>query len=198
MENHLTKPESRCVRHMAVGILKSGSVLVNRIASNIHYTISLSQTTKRFHNHYTKVDLQGTEMAVNQISKKVPLFMHLDAVKMGKNKKRKVSFKCGATKIKYKAGKQEHELWLVITKRENGGYCWLLTRSPKENIIDVIEEAFTAYGFRWKIEEYHRHIKPCYSLEDIQIKTFEGLQTMLAILTIAMGIIYSSLSSMHI
>ena len=52
-----------------------------------------------------------------------------------------------------------------VTKRENGGYCWLLTRSPKENIIDVIKEAFTAYGFRWKIEEYHRHIKSCYNLE---------------------------------
>ena len=33
----------------------------------------------------------------------------------------------------------------VLTKRENGGYCRLLTRFPKENIIDVIKEAFTAY-----------------------------------------------------
>ena len=73
-----------------------------------------------------------------------------------------------------------------------------MTRSPKENIVDVIKEAFTAYGFRWKIEEYHRHIKSCYNLEDIQVKTFEGLQSMLAILTIAMSIIYSSLSSLHI
>ena len=339
LSTHLTKPELRCVREMTVGILKSGSVLVNKIAGSIHDTISLGQTTKRFRNHYnkegffmklfrghihtmksrvchgdyilfdgsdiqkryakmmegldyvkdgdksscgqgfwlldvlhfsreqemsplfnklysfdhgaksenleileaiqevdaiidkdvtkifdrgmdrpicrdfiigqeghlilrlkktTKLIYKGEEIAVNQISKKVPLFMHLDAVKMGKNKKRKVSYMCGAVKVKYKIGKQEHELWLVITKRENGGYCWLLTRSPKENIIDVIKEAFTAYGFRWKIEEYHRHIKQCYRLEDIQIKTFEGLQTMLAILTIAMGIIYSSLSSMHI
>lgn len=339
LENYITKPESRCVREMAVGILKSGSVLVNKIAGSIHDTISLSQTTKRFRNHYnkdgfflklfrghmhvaknrvchgdyilfdgsdiqkryakmmegldyvkdgdkasyglgywlldvvhfnraremnplynklysfdhgaksenleileaikevdaiiekdvtrifdrgmdrpicrdfiigqnthfilrlkktTKLIYKGKEMAVNQISRKIPLFMELDAVKMGKNKKRKVSFKCGAIKVKYKEGKQEHELWLVVTKRENGGYCWLLTRSPKENITDVIAEAFNAYGFRWKIEEYHRHIKQCYRLEDIQIKTFEGLQTMLAILTIAMGIIYTSLSSMHV
>lgn len=339
LEKHLTKPESRCVRDMAVGILKSGSVLVNRIASSIHDSISLSQTTKRFRSHYNKVeyfkklfrghmhvaknrvchgdyilfdgsDIQkryakmmegldyvkdgdkasyglgywlldvvhinrgqemnplynklysfdhgaksenleileaikevdaiidkdvtkifdrgmdrpicrdfiigqgdnfilrlkkttkliykGKEIAVNQISKKIPLFMELDAIKIRKNKKRKVSFACGAVKVKYKAGKQEHDLWLVITKRENGGCCWLLTRSPKVHIIDVIQEAFTAYGFRWKIEEYHRHIKQCYRLEDIQIKTFEGLQSMLAILTIAMSIIYSSLSSMHI
>lgn len=339
LENYITKPEARCVREMTVGILKTGSVLVNQIASSIHDTISLSQTTKRLRNHYnkqgffmklfrghmnigknrvchgdyiffdgsdiqkryakmmegldyvkdgdkasyglgywlldvvhfnrgqemnplfnklysfdhgaksenleileaiqevdsiidkditkifdrgmdrpicrdfiigqgghfilrlkktTKLIYKGTEMAVNQISKKIPLFMELDAIKIQKNKKRKVSFTCGAVKVKYKVGKQEHELWLVVTKRENGGYCWLLTHSPKENITDVIKEAFTAYGFRWKIEEYHRHIKQCYQLENIQIKTFEGLQTMLAILTIAMGIIYSSLSSMHI
>jgi hypothetical protein len=339
LENHLTKPELRCVREMTIGILKSGTVLVNKIASNICDTISLSQTTKRFRNHYnkkgffkklfrghmnsikgrvqhgdyilfdgsdiqkrhakmmegldyvkdgdqaslglgywlmdvvhfgkdhemtplfnklysfdhgaksenkeimeaieevdaiidkdvtkifdrgmdrpicrdfiitgdgnfilrlkktTKLIYNGKETAVNKISGKIPLFMKLTATKMGKNKKHKVSFMCGAVKVKYKIKGKEHELWLVVTKRENGGYCWLLTHSPKENIIDVIKEAFTAYGFRWKIEEYHRHIKSCYNLEDIQVKTFDGLQSMLAILTIAMGIIYSSLSSLHI
>ena len=339
LEKHLTKPESRCVREMTIGILKSGTVLVNKIATNIGDTISLSQTTKRFRNHYNKIgffkklfrghmnsikgrvqhgdyilfdgsDIQkryakmmegldyvkdgdqnsiglgywlmdvvhfskdhemtplfnklysfdhgaksenkeimeaieevdsvidkdvtrifdrgmdrpicrdfiiarksnfilrlkkttkliykGEEMAVNKISRKIPLFMELVATKRGKNKKYKVSFNCGAVKVKYKIKGKEYELWLVVTKRKNGGYCWLLTQSAKENIVDVIKEAFTAYGFRWKIEEYHRHIKECYNLEDIQVKTFEGLQSMLAILTIAMSIIYSSLSSLHI
>ncbi len=141
---------------------------------------------------------KGKELAVNKISRKIPLFMDLSTTKVQKNKRRKVFFKCGAVKVKYKIGKTEHELWLVVTKRDNGGYCWLLARSPKENIVEVIEEAFKAYGFRWKIEEYHRHIKQCYNLEDIQIKTFEGLQGMLAILTIAMGIIYSLLYSLHL
>src|SRR5680860_827729 len=54
LEKHLTKPESRCVREMTTGILKSGTVLVNKIATNICDTISLSQTTKRFRNHYNK------------------------------------------------------------------------------------------------------------------------------------------------
>ncbi len=39
---------------MTVGILKSGTVLVNKIASGIHDTVSLGQTTKRFLNHYNK------------------------------------------------------------------------------------------------------------------------------------------------
>ena len=152
---------------MGTGILKTGTVLVNKIATGICDTISLSQTTKRFRNHYNK---EGFFLK---------LFRgHINSVK---------------NKIKGKL----HDLWLVITKRTNGGYCRLLTRSPKESIVAVVKEAFTAYGFRWKIEEYHRHIKECYNLEDIQIKTFEGLQSMLAILIIAMSIIYSSLSSLH-
>ena len=339
LSDHLTKPEARCVREMTTGILKGGTVLVNKIATNICDTISLSQTTKRFRNHYNKEDFfrrlsrghlhsikgkinhgdyilidgsdiqkkyarfmegldfvkdgdkgtiglgywlmnamhfgrdgemsplynklysydhgaksenkevievvneiqsvidksvtyiydrgmdrpicrdfivgqdtnfilrlkkttkllyKGEELAVNQISKKLPLFMNLSAVKIKKSKKYRLNYTCGAVKVKYKVGKQLVDLWLVVTKRDNGGYCWLLTHSPKENITEVIQEAFKAYGFRWKIEEYHRHIKSSYNLEDIQIKTFEGLQSMLAILTIAMSLIYCSLSSIHL
>lgn len=338
LEKYLTKPESRCIREMTTGILKSGTVLVNKIATGICDNISLSQTTKRFRNHYnkmgffrklfqahmnciktqihhgdyilfdgsdvqkkyakmmegldfvkdgdkgpvglgywllnavhfsktqemtplynklysfdcgaksenlevidainevnaiidknvtkifdrgmdrpicrdfiiadegnfnlrlkktTKLIYKGDEMAVNKISRKVPLFMSLTATRIQKSKRIQLSYKCGAIKVQYKIKNKVYDLWLVVTKRENGGYCWLLTRSPKEDIVEVISEAFKAYGFRWKIEEYHRHIKGCYRLEDIQIKTFDGLQSMLAILTIAMSIIYASLSSLH-
>jgi len=57
LENHLSKPESRCVREMTTGILKSGTVLVNKIAIGICDNISLSQTTKRFRNHYNKENI---------------------------------------------------------------------------------------------------------------------------------------------
>jgi hypothetical protein len=148
-------------------------------------------------NAKTKLIYKGEELPVNTISKKIPLFMELSATKIQKSKKKLLKYESGAIRVKYKVKGQLYDLWLVVTKRKNGGYCWLLTRSPKESIIDVISEAFKAYGFRWKIEEYHRHIKSCYKLEDIQIKTFEGLQSMLAILTIAMSLIYRSISSLH-
>lgn len=48
LEGPLTKPEARCIREMTTGILKTGTVLVNKIATGICDTISLSQTTKRF------------------------------------------------------------------------------------------------------------------------------------------------------
>ncbi len=39
LEKYLTKPSTRCVLDMAVGILKPGTVLVNQIASSIHDSI---------------------------------------------------------------------------------------------------------------------------------------------------------------
>ncbi len=47
LSDHTTKPECRCIREMVTGILKTGTVLVNKIASGINDDISLSQTTKR-------------------------------------------------------------------------------------------------------------------------------------------------------
>ena len=336
---HLYKPELRCVREMVTGILKNGTVLVNKIASGINDDISLSKTTKRFRNHYNKKDFylklfkghiksvqgkinhsdyilvdgsdiqkkyakmmegldwvrdgdkntvglgywliniihfdkhgditplfnklysfdagaksqnleiieavkltkenickrvkfvydrgmdnpilrkfiiknceddfalrlkkntkliyKGDELAVNEISKKVSLSLNLSIVKIKKNKKAQRNYDCGAVKVQYRIDNKLYDLWLVVTKKKGGGYCWILTRTSQGNVIDVIKETFTAYGFRWKIEEYHRHIKMCYGLEDIQVKTFEGLQSMLAILTVAMSIIYREIASIH-
>lgn len=160
------------------------------ITANDDFTLRLKKTTKLFH--------KGQELPVKDIAKKLPLFMDLSALKVNKSKRYKKYYSCGAVKVQYQIGKQVFDLWLVVTQNKGGGYCYLLTRTPQENIVEVIKETFVAYGYRWKIEEYHRHIKECYKLEDIQVKTFEGLQSMLAILTIAMSIIYRELASIHI
>lgn len=156
-----------------------------------NFILRLKGTTKLFYKR--------KELNVKTISRKVVLFMEQKAVKAGRNgKPYMIKYDCGAVKVRYETGKECHELWLVVLKRKDGGYGWLLTRSPYTNIVQVIEEAFTAYGLRWKIEEYHRHIKSQYKLEQVQIKTFEGLQSMLALLTVAMGIVYAEASSLHI
>lgn len=160
------------------------------ISGKDDFILRLKKTTKLFY--------KGQEMSINDIAKKLPLFMELSAVKVNKSKRRKKYYSCGAVKVQYQIGKQIFDLWLVATQNKGGGYCYLLTRTPQENIVEIIKETFVAYGYRWKIEEYHRHIKECYGLEDIQVKTFEGLQSMLAILTIAMSIIYRELASIHI
>ena len=154
------------------------------------FILRLRKTTKLFY--------KGQGMSVKDIVKKLPLFMELSAVKVNKSKRSKKYYNCGAVKVQYHIGNQVFDLWLVVTQNRGGGYSYLLTKTPHENIAEVIKETFVAYGYRWKIEEYHRHIKDCYKLEDIQVKTFEGLQSMLAILTIAMSIIYRELASIHI
>ena len=84
-----------------------------------------------------------------------------------------------------------HSLWLTISRDlKHGGLCYLLVKSELSTAIEVAKWAFNGYGLRWKIEEYHRHVKQEYKLEDVQLKTFDGLQSMLAILTVAMYVIY--------
>jgi len=104
-----------------------------------------------------------------------------------------------ATKVHYNCKGKLMPLWLVISRDQNhGGLCYLLVKSPLNYALEIARWAFKGYGLRWKIEEYHRHIKQEYKLEDIQIKTFIGLQSMLTLFTVAMYIIYKKIKSIHI
>lgn len=335
---HLSKPESRCVREMVYGILKSGKMLINQIAGESGDTIHLRKTCERFRRHYNKKDLwqkifrghiqsvkgkihhggyiivdgsdiqkkhaklmegldfvkdgdtdkiglgyhlmnvihlskhgdicplynklysfdagslsqnmeimeavnevkkldkqlcyvydrgmdsqilkdfmikqgddfvlrlkknsslefKGKKMQVREIRKQVKFLQQMTSYTVKKNHTSARQYDCGAVKVQYRDNRDNvTDLWLVVTKNKNGGYCYLLTNTKYKVIKEVIVQSFTAYGHRWRIEEYHRHIKNCYELEDIQVKTFEGLESMLAILTVAMAILYSQIESLH-
>jgi hypothetical protein len=58
------------------------------------------------------------------------------------------------------------------------------------NKIDILNQVFKSYGFRWHIDEYHRLVKQEYGLEKIQMRIFAGLQSILAILTVAINKLY--------
>jgi len=93
----------------------------------------------------------------------------------------------------------QHPVWLVISRNtSHGGLCYLLVKSNLTTPIEVANWAFKGYGLRWKIEEYHRHVKQEYKLEDMQMKTFMGVQSILAVLTVAMCMIYKNMKSLHI
>ncbi len=140
----------------------------------------------------------GQKLNVKQIKNNVKFNVKLSAVKVKKNKRETRQYIAGAAKVGYVVKNKEFELWLVVIKNLNGGFSYFLTRSAKETREDVIKECFEGYGLRWKVEEYHRHIKQQYNLEEIQVQKFEGLQSMLSILTIAMHLIYRELSSLHV
>lgn len=52
----LTKPETRCLKDMVIGVLKSKTVFVNQIAASLREPLKLKDVTKRLANQYLKDD----------------------------------------------------------------------------------------------------------------------------------------------
>jgi len=153
--------------------------------------IRLKKNTKLFH--------KKEEFQVSQLIKKINFSITQTVVKIKKDKPVLEHYDLGAIPISYTLKGITYPLWLVVSRnKRHGGLCYLLVKSELSTVIEVAKWAFKGYGLRWKIEEYHRHIKQEYRLEDIQIKTFDGLQSMLAVLTVAMYMIYKKMQSLHI
>jgi len=147
----------------------------------------------------TKLIYKNQELKVSQIAQRMKYVITQNVTKIKKNKPIVQSYELGAVRVSYYANKKHHSLWLIVSRNtRHGGLCYLMVKSNLSRAIEVANWAFKGYGLRWKIEEYHRHIKQEYKLEDIQIKTFTGLQSMLAILTISMYIIYNRIKAIHI
>src|SRR5690625_7944640 len=53
---NLTLPETRCLKDMTIGILKSKTVFVNQIAASLRESIPLRKTAKRLSTQYLKDD----------------------------------------------------------------------------------------------------------------------------------------------
>jgi len=147
----------------------------------------------------TKVDHDGEKVEVRELGKKMDFPISQKVIKIKKDRPVAEVYDIGAVPIEYRIGRTVHRLWLVVSRnRKHGGHCYLLVKSDLSTAMEVAKWAFKGYGLRWKIEEYHRHVKQEYGLEDIQIRTFTGLQSMLAVLTAAMYMIYRKIRSMHI
>jgi hypothetical protein len=152
--------------------------------------IRLKKNTKLFH--------KAQEYQVSQLVKKIDFSITQTVTKIKKDKPVLEHYELGAIPISYSIKGVAHPLWLVVSRnKKHGGLCYLLVKSELPTAMEVAKWAFKGYGLRWKIEEYHRHIKQEYKLEDIQMKTFDGLQSILATLTIAMFMIYKKIQSLH-
>lgn len=145
---------------------------------------------------------QGRSLSVKNIGRKTTLKYNFTIQKKGRKRIVTVRYSGGAKRVKYinqDTKKTFHKnLWLVVLKGEGRGYSWYIVSSNKQSQYEVVSEVLSGYGYRWKIEEYHRHIKTQFNLEDIQLQKFEALQSMISLLTIAMGLIYSQLKSLHL
>ena len=146
----------------------------------------------------TGVHHGGQRARARELAKKMDLSIVQKTIKIKKDRPVSELYDIGAVPVEHRVGHSAHRLWLVVSRsRKHGGYCYLLVKSHLSTAVEVAKWAFAGYGLRWKIEEYHRHIKQEYGLEDIQMKTFDGLQSMLATLTVAMYMIYKKIRSMH-
>lgn len=146
----------------------------------------------------TKLFCKQDACQVNRLVKKIDFSITQTVTKIKKGKPVLEHYELGAIPVGYTIKGTMHPLWLVVSRnKKHGGLCYLLVKSKLSTAIQVAKWAFKGYGLRWKIEEYHRHIKQEYKLEDIQMKTFDGLQSMLAILTVAMFMIYRKIQSLH-
>jgi len=136
--------------------------------------------------------LNGEEMPLKQISKKVKLRWEYKVTRIHKNKRRELYFKAGAVKVK-RPGRSK-ELWLVVVKYQQGGYSWyLLSKADCKNEHDAARTVLEGYPLRWKIEEIHRQIKQDYDLESIRLQRYEALKTMNALLWMAASFLYTRL-----
>ena len=147
----------------------------------------------------TKLFYRQEEHQVKQLASKVDFTVTQKVVKIKKDKPVVKTYELGAIPITYNIKGKSCSLWLVVSRNKiHGGLTYLLVKTKLSSAIEIAKWAFKGYGLRWKIEEYHRHVKQAYRLEDIQIKTYDGLQSMLAVLTVAMHIIYKKIQSIHL
>ena len=149
------------------GILKD--FLINNVEQ---FIIRLKRPTKIFY--------KNKEIRVDKLANKVKFSQKSKVVKVKKNKQVIRTYDLAIVEVEHHVGKQKHSLYVMITRNERGGLAYFLVKSIKENKLDVLNQAFKGYGLRWSIEEYHRHVKQEYGLEKIQMRTFAGLQSVLA------------------
>ena len=76
-------------------------------------------------------------------------------------------------------------LWLVVSKRRrNGGLSWYLTNGDGTR-VHIMKTVMEAYGYRWRVEEYHRQIKQDYCLEKISLRKYDAIKSMGALVALA-------------
>lgn len=162
------------------------------------FTLECEQCIVRLKQN-TKLRYKGESLKMNQIAQKVKFSYTQTIVKIKKNKKSLHSYDIGIVPVERTTAKgKRQDLWLVVSRNHHGGLCYLLVKTTKKDLKEIALWAFSGYGKRWQIEEYHRHVKQEYKLEKIQIKTFTGLQSVLAILMCTTYILYRKIQSIHI
>ena len=138
----------------------------------------------------------GEKKPLKDISRTVKLTTSYTVTKNKKNKKVKETYNCGAARVRL--NRYGKDLWLVVLKESNKGYCWLLCHLNCNTKKEAIHATFVGYGHRWKIEEVHRQIKVDYELEGLCLQRYDALKTMNSLLWAAVSFLYTRLDNLSI
>ena len=121
--------------------------------------------------------------------RRIPLFKEIIVDKITrKNRIKKEHYLAGIKEVSLPYSKYRKEkLWLLVMKKKrvkekDNGFSYFLGRVPEEMPPEeAFNEMLSAYGARWKIEEFHRQIKQDFSVENVQMKRYEALRNMMTI-----------------
>ncbi|MFA5245819.1 MAG: transposase [Pedobacter sp.] len=100
------------------------------------------------------------------------------------------------------------KVWLIVARylkkpkgmskrekesEEKGGYFYLYVniRHLNNDRKAIILKSIKGYKLRWKIEEFHRHVKKDFGWEDMQLMEYDRLKNMNILLLAALTLIYS-------
>lgn len=151
-----------------------------------------------------KLYLDGNEMKFIEVAKCAKLDMTFRT--SSKNEIRagaiRVEIKVNPHKLKIP---QTVSLWLIVCRYvnkpknlkddfvEEGGFFYLYAniRHLNDNKKALVEKCISGYKLRWKIEEFHRHVKQDFGWEKMQLMTYVRLKNLNAILLAALSLIYS-------
>ena len=87
----------------------------------------------------------------------------------------------------------------MVSAREHGnGWCWFLCFIPAESETEAIRIAMQGYGYRWKIEELHRHIKVDHHPEEICLRRYTALKNFDVLFWTEMNLLYQHLEGLSI
>ncbi len=156
------------------------------------------------------LEYKGKSQSIRQISREVALLFRYETRRIRKNRLKIETYDVGVVPVKYIDPYThlvlDQPLYLVVMKGVGKGYSqskarlltgWFLVNSPFTDPQEIAEDTFRGYGYRWHIEEFHRHVKDQFNLENIQLRKYARLQTMLMIIAIGMYLLYTETRSLH-
>lgn len=165
-----------------------GRILFNFLSDNDNSYI-IRSTNKR------DLIVDGQELKFTKVSRNIE--RKYDYI-TDKNK----LLKCGVLKVKIRLNPHKVknpdtvETNLVVARYgKKGGFFYLFCNFKDKTLTDyeIITKALKGYDYRWKIEEYHRHLKLEFNWEKMQLMSYVGLRNLNTIFLIAIDIIYSSI-----